>query len=278
MASIKQMIEQAAEAKKKARDGGFVALRPFVAPLHAQWMERSEAEQAFTPAALQRGMEVLSNQHKVKRDARFSASGLGQCKRRQLFSFAGVQQAPPNLDSADIMRSGTAAHFWIMLEGLSAGWLAEAETFYMDPHYRVGGTLDGIITDGSIWEYKSVASTVFNSVSASSKSFAKQDKPTGPKFDHLLQCDAYDLLTGAQVKSLFYQDRNFGQYAEYRLGSDSGLSGIRGTLISLLEELNGHEQDNTLPPMFDGCESRAGQVYNECPYRFVCPLMKKLRP
>ena len=275
--SLKAEIERAQAAKRERErheaEGG-LNLSPVVAQLHAQWMERPESEQVFTEAALKRGMEVLSNQHKVVRSNRFSGSGLDQCKRRQLFSFSGYPQAPINLDSADIMRSGTAAHFWIMLEGLSAGWLKEAEVFFKDDHYRLGGTLDGFLFDDSIWEYKSVASTVFNSVANTSKQYKEvtEGKKPGPKYEHELQCEGYELLTGQQLKSLFYQDRNFGQYIEYRLGPNAE---IRANLIDLLEELNAHENDNTLPPMYDSCESRVGTTYKECPYRLVCPTRRK---
>lgn len=276
MATTKQMIEQAQNAKRKAAASGEAILVPKIAPLHSQWMERSEEDQAFTPEAIQRGIEVLSNRHKVKRSERFSASGLGMCPRRQLFSFAGYPQEPTNLDSSDLMRSGTAAHFWIMLEGLSAGWLIEAEVFYRDEHYRVGGTLDGIISDASIWEYKSVASTVYDRVTTKKGSqFAVGDKTpeVGPKYEHELQLEAYELLTGMPLKSLFYQNRNFGQYYEYRLGPNGER---QEQLTKLLTKLNSHENDNTLPPMLDVCESRSGDIYNQCPYRVACPGRKKL--
>lgn len=276
MATLKEMIEQKQQAKMKAQQTGTTLLLPVVAPLHSKWLERSEVDQAFTPKALERGMEVLSNAHKVKRDDRFSASGLGMCPRRQLFAFAGYEQAPTNLDSADIMRSGTAAHFWMMLEGLSAGWLEEAEIFFRDEHYRLGGTLDGLLWDGSIWEYKSVASSVYGRVTTSvEKQFASGGKKeVGPKTDHLLQLEGYELLTGQEIKSLFYQDRNYGSFYEYRLGADGV---YKSKLMTLLEMLNGHENDNTLPPMYDSCEQRVGQTYNECPYRLTCPSRNTLR-
>jgi hypothetical protein len=268
--SLKAMLEQAAAASKVAQETGKPILRPVVGPQHARWITLPEKEQAFTPAALKRGMEVLSDGHKVKRDERFSASGLGDCPRRQIFSYMGEAQLPPSPASADIMRSGTAAHFWIMMEGLSAGWLIEAEVFYRDEHYRVGGTLDGIISDASIWEYKSVSQNIFRDVQLSDEqAFAKGEKALGPKHHHLLQLEAYELLTGMNLKSLFYQHRDYGGYYEYRLDSDAK---IKGQLITLLEKLNGHIDDNTLPPMYDDCERGVGNVFKDCPYSHICRL------
>jgi hypothetical protein len=273
MASLKQMIEQAAAAKTKAQREGTEVLLPVVSPLYAQWMERSEADQSFSPAALKRGFEVLSNQHKVKRTERFSASGLGQCPRRQIFNFVGMPQEQPSMDGLNIMKSGTSAHFWIMMEGITAGWLAEGEVFYRDDHYQLGGTLDGLLFDGSIWEYKSVAGSVYSRVTTNKhKQFADvTDKEIGPKFEHKLQLAGYEYLTGVSLKSLFYQHRDFGSFYEYRLGHDAADT---KHLIDLLERLNGHLADNTLPPMYDTCESRTGYVYNECPYRSTCPSKK----
>lgn len=272
MSSLKAILAQAAkEAELEA--SGIAVLKPFVAPLHHQWLERPESEQDFTPEALTRAAEVLSNKHKVKRTERFSASGLGQCPRRQLLSFAGAPKVEPSVESVNIMRSGTAAHFWIMLEGLTMGWLLEAEVFYFDPDWRLGGTLDGLLSDGSIWEYKSVASTVFSRVTRESGlSFAESDKE-GPKHDHVLQCDSYGLLTGAAHKSLFYEDRNYGAFHEYRLGENPE---TREQLLKLLDRLNTHVDDNTLPPMLEDCERGVGYVFNDCPYKLSCPGRKSL--
>jgi hypothetical protein len=267
MASLKDILERAAKEKELAASGVAV-LKPYVAPYHYQWLERDESEQDFSPEALKRAEEVLANKHKAKRTERFSASGLGKCPRRQLFSYGGVEQVPPSTQSVNIMRSGTAAHFWIMLEGLTVGWLLEAEVFYFDPDWRLGGTLDGVLSDASIWEYKSVASTKFTKVTTDKgRSFAENDPVTGADHDHLLQCDSYELLTGMKHKSLFYEDRNYGEFHEYRLGEDTT---TREQLLKLLDRLNTHVDDNTLPPMLEECERRVGNVYNECPYRKVC--------
>jgi hypothetical protein len=275
--SLKAMIEQAAQNKKVAQETGIVTLEPFVAPQHARWVTQPEALQAFTPAAIARGVEVMQGMAKAERSNRFSASGLDHCPRRQIFSFMGLRQTPPDIQGADIMRSGTAAHFWIMMEGLSAGWLLEAEVFYRDDHYSLGGTLDGVLSDASIWEYKSVSANVFRDVTTSTEqSFIdSEEKTMGPKFGHRLQLEAYELLTGMDLKSLFYQHRDYGAYKEYRLGHDEP---VRVKLITLLEKLNGHIEDNTLPPMYDSCERGTGDVFKKCPFKDVCPMTKRVRP
>lgn len=273
MSSLKALIDKAA-SDKADEAAGKVVLRPVVAPAYSQWLERNESERIFTPKAIEKGLEVMTNQHKVSRTQRFSASGLGQCPRRQLFSFAGYEQVPPTVEQAAIFNRGTAAHFWIMMEGLSAGWLIDAEVFYRDETWRVGGTLDGVISDASIWEYKHVAPSVYSRVSqAKSKSFAEDDSKNGPKHEHLLQLEAYELLTGMTLKSLFYHDAAYGGFHEYRLGPDVRRA---DELIELLIKLNEHEDNNTLPPMYDSCEQRSGYVYNECPFRLVCPTRTRL--
>lgn len=274
--SLKAMIEQAAAAKRISQETGVVELKPVVSPQHARWITQPEKDQQFTPAAIARGLEVLQGKHQAERSNRFSASGLDQCPRRQIFSYMGLPQVPPDIQGADIMRSGTAAHFWIMLEGLSAGWLIEAEIFYRDDNYRLGGTLDGIISDASIWEYKSVSSGIFRDVTLDAgNAFQTTDEKTlGPKYGHRLQLEAYELLTGMELKSLFYQHRDFGAYKEYRLGPDDV---VREKLIDLLDRLNAHIDDNTLPPMYESCERGTGDVFKKCPYNEVCGSQKKVR-
>ena len=268
MASLKQMIRDAERAAAEAERTGKAALNPVVAPQHAAWITRPEAEQAFTPAAIERGDDILYGRHQMKRSERFSASGLGKCERRQVFHFLGHPQAPLTPQLADIMRSGTAAHFWIMLEGLSAGWLIEAEVFYKNDDYRMGGTLDGIISDASIWEYKSTSMNIYRDVTTDPDTvFSVGDRQIGPKYDHLLQLQAYELLTGMELKSLFYQHRDYGSYQEFRLGPNEV---ITAKLIALLERLNAHLDDNTLPPMLEPCTTGHGQTFKDCPFRHSC--------
>lgn len=271
--SLKALVERAQrEAELEAQ--GIVVLKPFVAPLHHQWLERPEKDQKFSPEAVARGLQILNEEHKRPRSQRFSASGLGHCPRRQLFSYAGAPQLESSVEGVNIMRSGTAAHFWIMLEGLTMGWLVEAEVFSYDPDWRVGGTLDGLLSDGSIWEYKSVASTVFSKVTRESGlSFAEPDKE-GAKYEHLVQLEGYELITGVSTKSLFYEDRNYGAFHEYRLGPDEH---TKAQLLKLLDRLNSHVDDDTLPDMLEDCERGVGYVFNDCPYRKHCPGKHRLR-
>ncbi len=94
-----------------------------------------------------------------------------------------------------------------------------------------------------------------------------------PKPDHLLQTASYEILTGREIKSLFYQDRNYGGFYEYRIGTQE--SEMRD-VMDLLDRLNSHVDDNTLPPMLEDCSRRTGYVFNGCPFRSHCPGRTRL--
>lgn len=264
--TLQQMIEMSQGPKKMAQSKGGAVLPQYVSPKHARWLEE---DRDFSPRAIARAVEVLENKHKVERTNRFSASALGLCPRRQLFSFAGIPQAKDTTQSANIMRLGTALHFWMMVEGMTAGWLKEAEVFFRDDELRVGGTVDGLMDDDSLWEYKAVASSVFSKVAPP---FAIGEEG-GPKPEHTDQTAGYEMITGIEVKSLFYEERNYGDYYEYRLGSQpETVAKVRKMLL----ELNAHENDNTLPPRYDDCDRQTGYVFKACPFREICPFKEKL--
>ena len=254
MPGIADMLRQANEARKNP------ALAAVVTPLHTQWLELPEDEryERTTEEAAQFAKDVLLGKYKRPRVHRFSASGLGGCERRLLFGYAGVEQLGEDPDAQDLMSMGSHDHLFWQVEGLSMGWLKLCERFVLNKRTRVGGSIDGIIFDDSIWELKTVTTG----------KFSKMTDQNWPFHDHLVQADEYGEQWGSDYISIVYQDRQYGTYREFRIERDDKINKWR---LELIERLNNHLADDTLPPMLADCEIRVGPTYRQCPYRKYCP-------
>ena len=128
---------------------------------HEQWLARSHNAD-YSQEALEFAGKVLS--HEVggarSRNTRFRSSAVGSCARRQVLKAIGVSEKS-TIDGklANIFQTGNFLHLKWQMAGLTAGWLAEAEVSADAPDLNFGGTLDGILDDGSGFEFKSINSS-----------------------------------------------------------------------------------------------------------------------
>lgn len=231
---------------------------------HTRWLERPEINQIYSEEAIQHVVRVLRGKAKKQRSGRFSPSALGECRRRVLFGWAGVDQVGEDPDVLDLMGLGSWGHLRWQAEGISAGWMQRGEVWVMDREYPMGGTMDGILADGSIFELKTVHEFVFSKI---------VDQLNEPKYNHLLQIHAYMRMSRRDMASLVYEARSTGQYHEYRVKRDPDISRAVREEIELLTE---HTVDGTLPPMIDECVKHTGTVFKRCPYRKHCPSASRL--
>lgn len=230
-----------------------------VIPPHTRWLELPQEQQVYTPEALEHAMRVLTRRHQVERGGRFSPSSLGECPRRVLFGYAGAPQIPPDPDQQDLMNMGSRDHLFWQMEGLSAGYLKTAELYAHDPELDLGGSLDGVLVDDSILELKTVRERVYMAVVSKDKC---------PKYEHLIQFEAYSYLTDMEWGSIVYQNRESGMCFEFRVKTDPRR---REQMLQLVETLQGHVEVDDLPQMLHDCEMRVGYTYKSCPFRLYCP-------
>ena len=240
-----------------------------VTEYHSQWMELPEDQQVYSEEAIDFVTRWMRREFKHERKGRFSASEIGHsCNRRKLFSYAGAPKIGADLDSLHIMGSGTKGHLFWQMEGLSypfdSPWLQAPEAWVYDPDYRVGGSIDGIIraVGSPPLEIKTVAYGKFNRI----------QREDAPEYEHLLQLAVYQWLRNSDRASLVYDDRNTGLFHEFIVARDEKLE---AEVIRRLNALNNWVADDLVPPMLDDCEMRQGETYRSCPYRKVCPKIKK---
>lgn len=188
----------------------------------------------------------------------FRASGAGQCKRKRTFSRLQMSR-DETLDgrTSAIFLAGNFIHLKWQTAGLSAGWLAEAEVAADRVDLEYGGTLDGVLADGTGLEVKSI----------NTRGFAVVMDQRSPMKSHLLQVHTYMALTGIDTFSVVYEDKNNQDWKEFRVVKDS-----------MLEEQVGKEMDEmreiwatkSLPPVLPDCQRKTGFEYQGCPYRKDC--------
>lgn len=257
MPSLKDMLRAAQQPN---------ALPLVVVPQHTRWLQMDEAERVYADEAIAFVAAVLRGDFKTERSRRISPSALGECPRRVLFGWAGAPQLPHNLDSQDLMDLGSWGHIRWQAEGITMGWITGhppnhgAEVFLSDGE-NLGGTLDAVMYDDSIFELKTVGTFLYNRVVGVERE---------PKLTHRLQVHAYFKLRGreGQEASIVYEDRTTGHYHEFRIAENAQTHVM---VDQLLDRFDQRIEDGTLPPMLGDCEMRQGPVYRDCPYRQWCP-------
>ena len=225
---------------------------------HIRWMERPEHEQLPSAKAVAFELRSLFLQYKHPRPGRFSASSLGECPRRVVFEYAGAPALPMDIEYMEMADHGTAAHQRWQREGLTMGYMTEAEVWAYDATLGLGGSMDAVLEDESIFEAKTVTPTKYRDVVMTRNA---------PLYQHLLQLNGYFLLTGRTWASLVYENRATGRFHEFRVQPDDAL------VLDVSRKLDSYRRyvaDDVLPPQRPECEIRVGDVYHRCPFRKMC--------
>lgn len=225
---------------------------------HSEWLERLEVEQRPSPKAMAFAIRALLGDYKHERAGRFSPSSMGECARRLVFGYAGAPQLPPDIDNQEMMDHGTAAHLKWQIEGLTMGYMTEAEVWVDDPDLLVGGSMDAKLHDDSVFELKTAGGFVYNKIVLDQRA---------PKWENLMQANTYFMLDGADWGSVVYEDRSSGQFHEFRVTRDSK---IEKEIIRRLRSYKSYVEADELPPVLPDCEVRVGTVYRRCPFRKIC--------
>jgi len=142
------------------------------------------------------------------------------------------------------------------MEGLTEGWLAEAEVPVKSDAYHLMGTMDGVNYDGSILELKSINANGFSRVAS-----------FGPLHPHLFQMATY-MLCSARDKGVFlYENKDTQEYTEIVVDPDD--LPMTEVLIKA-EKMWESTQRKVLSEPLSDCMDRKGWKYNSCPFRDRC--------
>jgi hypothetical protein len=249
MATLKGLLEEANRG-----DGSTL----IVTGPHTRWLELPEAEQVYSEEAIQFITDVLKRKYKHPRVGRFSPSSMGECARRNVFSYAGAPEIPPDIDNQEMMDHGSWGHLKWQAEGLTVGYMTAGEVWMHDPELRTGGSMDAKLADGSGFELKTAGGFVYTKV-------VQVDRQ--PKIENKMQVSNYQLLGDIDWFSIVYEDRSSGSFHEYRQPRDAR---IEREVIRRLKSYGGYVDEDELPPMLDLCEQRKGVTYKRCGFRKIC--------
>lgn len=233
---------------------------------HEQWLI-ANPNPVYSEEALQFNDAHLRGEVGGHRDRKlaFRASGMGACARKRIFARMGTVGISEQYSSAqaNIFETGNDYHRRWQRAGLTEGWLIEAEVPLYSEELDLGGTMDGRIYDGSLFEFKSINSNGFKWVSQQGR----------PRPDHLSQVAAYKLLDPTlTAASVVYENKDNGEWREYRVHFDAE---IMEPMLTEMVNLKLAMVNHKLPVVLDDCSHRKGATYRQCPFRDVCLTTKR---
>lgn len=231
---------------------------------HEKWMTENP-NPVWSEKALEFANAQLRGQTGGQRTGRkrvFRASGAHTCKRRQVFDFIGHTRAEEQITSrlGNIFATGNFTHLKWQMQGLTAGWLAEAEVPVEKPELNAGGTADGLLTAGGGWECKSINDRGFSRVMT-----------YGPLEEHEEQTDNYMLLGDLERYSIVYENKNDGEWREFvRYRDEKRMADAQ----ERFEELNEFVERKKLPKILPDCQKGEGTKFRQCPFKDTCLKVK----
>lgn len=221
---------------------------------HDAWLAKDD-HPVFSTEALAFAQEQLSARDR-ERKGTVSASSLGECLREQQFTYLGLPKLMPDQKNAMKMQNGSFMHLRWQMAGLTEGWLSRAEVPVYSDAWKLRGTMDGLLYDGSILELKSINMNGFSRV----QSF-------GPLIPHLFQMATYMLCTQRDTGVFIYECKDNQEYKEIVVGADQvPLLDAQQQATALWRAIEGQ---NLFEPL-EKCIDREGWKYQSCPYRDRC--------
>lgn len=203
-------------------------------------------------------MKIMTRPKRV-REKSWSASSAGSCLRQRQFVYLGFPKKKLDEKTMNIFTNGDYVHIRHQAIGMAAGYLTEAEVPVEIPGLKLKGTMDGVLSNGAIVEYKSINDNGY-----------KQVCSFGPKKEHLLQFNSYAHASFIEQGHIVYENKNTNQIKEFIVTKDEALvDQVLSELHMLLENTDAQK----LHPMLEECTRKEG-AYRWCAYAAICPKAK----
>ena len=216
----------------------------------------------MTPQAIWRVAEQEAKDNDPRTDrsdgkGRIRPSNLDSlCARLHTFSWLG---APKLRGNTTLMDDGTQRHYYWQKIGLSAGFLKEIEVSVHVDELSLKGSIDGLMPDGSVFEFKHTGPKLYEQRIAARE----------PTHSHLLQVHAYMKAMEVDRASIVYERRSYSvDWHEFRVQFDPEIwKELKELAYPVLEAIEQRE----LPPMLPICEGLSSNTFKNCGYRAICP-------
>ena len=154
--------------------------------------------------------------------------------------------------------AASSAIFGCIFGAMAAGWLSDIEIQVEHTPWQLKGAMDGMLSDGSGFELKTV----------NYRKFAKILKDNAPLEEHLMQVHAYMRALNLTHFSIVYENRDSANWKEFRVPR---MSYIDEKLDSLMNNLDFHIGAKTLPFILESCMVQKGTSWTYCDWKDVCP-------
>lgn len=185
----------------------------------------------------------------------WSASSAGYCPRSAQLQYLGMkQEVPANLQL--IFTHGDFVHLKHQIAGMVAGYLTDVEVpVTMDSH-NVRGTMDGMSSEPSGVEFKSISSYGFSEVAV-----------YGPKTEHLDQVMTYMwCFPDIPFFRIVYENKNDQKLKEFVVQRDPAHI---ARLEEHFERLNDYVEHDQLIKPYKECLARSSKQQS-CLYGETC--------
>ena len=229
-----------------------------------RWLSLPDYQRPFSPEALEHAQKALSGQIGGKRSRKtpYRSSGTGTCSRKRHFQAEDVvKREMTDSHLHNIFATGDYLHLKWQMMGLTEGWLTAAEIPVQTEDGLLSGTMDGLIWDDSILEFKSINDNGFKNVVA-----------FGAKELHLKQTHAYMLCADKDKASIVYENKNDQDWIELRVYRDEKIIEL---IENEIDELNDQYNNEELKEPLSDCQMKTGSIYRDCPFRDVCLKINK---
>jgi hypothetical protein len=221
----------------------------------------------YTAEAVERVQEVmrkdLLTDHRDHGEGRLRPSMLGlECERPALLSYEGEPNDGFSVASQMIMSAGTWRHYCWQMMGLSAGFLTDIEVPVEVERWKLRGALDGLMSNGEVFELKSVNGQRFSKIRDDGNPLHYR-----PLDGHVEQVHPYMLAVGTRWSSIVYEERNYLGFIEVRVQFDDG---ILQRMEQRFTAWGGFIAAGTLPPIREDCLVHTGTVFERCNWKESC--------
>jgi hypothetical protein len=212
-------------------------------------------------------VDLISDELKKKprnRSASFSSSASGDCPRKQIYNYIGIDSGGVNDPQLqNIFYDGTWRHLRWQATLLQAGILSEIEMPLSWDEKRSKGSMDGfgIVPDDHPNEKWRGLDFGFELKGMNTYGYkANQGKPTDK---HLDQVHRYFLVGGFDLFVILYEDKNTQQWTEWVIEPDPERIAKQEQELILL---NDYADKKLIPPMLSKCMQRKGDDWKWCQF------------